>query len=270
MEPPRNRCLTDASTIELPDGSILECGARRPPQTFSVLPRMGQSSTDPFAQNLALELGEHSQQSGHGSPEGRSQVQRLGQRYEPDAESSSSCSVASRSVTDRPQRSKRHTNTTSISRRRAASSSFSRISRWEAPDPTSFTCNATVQPRRAVYSRRARFCRGRVCWSWVDTRAYKPARTILAGFRAWPKTLCDFALPEVRLAAMARGPIRQAGTYSFRPGGFILLQPAPRSGGSSRASTRPGGPPVPVRAAVTRSGSQTSWRHTGRPCESGS
>src|SRR5579864_294015 len=86
MEPPRNRCLTDASTIELPDGSILECGARRPPQTFSVLPRMGQSSTDPFAQNLALELGEHSQQSGHGSPEGRSQVQRLGQRYEPDAE----------------------------------------------------------------------------------------------------------------------------------------------------------------------------------------
>src|SRR5579864_5750373 len=222
MEPPRNRCLTDASTIELPDGSILECGARRPPQTFSVLPRMGQSSTDPFAQNLALELGEHSQQSGHGSPEGRSQVQRLGQRYEPDAESSSSCSVASRSVTDRPQRSKRHTNTTSISRRRAAASSFSRISRWEAPEPTSLICQVTVQPRRAAYSRRVRFCRGRVCWSWVDTRVYRPARTILAGlagFRAWPKTLCDFAVPEPDFPVISGGYSCLAEDYSFRPGG---------------------------------------------------
>ena len=47
----------------------------------------------------------------------------------PTPRCSSSWSVASRSVTDRPQRSSRHTSTTSISRRRAASSSFSRASR---------------------------------------------------------------------------------------------------------------------------------------------
>ena len=44
----------------------------------------------------------------------------------PTPRCSSSCRVASRSVTDRPQRSSRQTNTTSISRRRAASSSCSR------------------------------------------------------------------------------------------------------------------------------------------------
>jgi hypothetical protein len=40
------------------------------------------------------------------------------------------------SVTDRPQRSKRHTSTTSISRRRAVSSNFSRSCRCAAPLPT--------------------------------------------------------------------------------------------------------------------------------------
>ena len=55
----------------------------------------------------------------------------------------SSCSPAApggrcgtgRSVTDRPQRSRRHTSTTSTSRRRAAANSFSRACRCAAPEP---------------------------------------------------------------------------------------------------------------------------------------
>jgi len=50
-------------------------------------------------------------------------------------------------------------------------SNLSRSCRWAAPDPTSFTCMAMVQPRRAAYSRRARICNGMVCWSKVETRA---------------------------------------------------------------------------------------------------
>ena len=61
--------------------------------------------------------------------------------------------LAARSVTDLPQRSSRHTTTTSISLRRAASSISSRRCRCAAPEPTSFTCMAMVQPRRAAWSR---------------------------------------------------------------------------------------------------------------------
>ena len=32
-----------------------------------------------------------------------------------------------------------------------------------------------------------------VGWSWVETRAYSPARNIFAVLRAWPKTWFDFA-----------------------------------------------------------------------------
>src|SRR5208283_2975957 len=64
----------------------------------------------------------------------------------PTPRCSSSCSVLSRSVTERPQRSKRQTSTVSSSLRRAASSSFSRASRCAAPEPTSLTCITTVQP----------------------------------------------------------------------------------------------------------------------------
>jgi hypothetical protein len=76
--------------------------------------------------------------------------------------------------------SKDNSHTTSISRRRAASSNFSRSCRCDAPEPTSFTCRAIVQPRRTAYSRRARLCNGTVCWSFVETRAQRPARNIFA------------------------------------------------------------------------------------------
>ncbi len=74
-----------------------------------------------------------------------------------------------RQIRDRPaQRSSRHTSTKSISRR-AASSSLSRASRRAAPEFTPRTYMAIVQPRRAAYSRMARFCIAIVCCSSVDT-----------------------------------------------------------------------------------------------------
>jgi hypothetical protein len=39
----------------------------------------------------------------------------------------------------------------------------------------------------------ALFCIARVCWSFVETRAYKPARNIFDRRRRWPKTWSDFA-----------------------------------------------------------------------------
>ena len=55
----------------------------------------------------------------------------------PTPSSASSFSVTTRSASDRPHRSSRHTSTTSISRRRAEVISFSRSSRSTAPEPTS-------------------------------------------------------------------------------------------------------------------------------------
>jgi hypothetical protein len=81
----------------------------------------------------------------------------------PTPRCSSSWSVASRSVTDRPQRSSLQTSTTSMSRRWAASRSCSRASHFAAPEFTSRTCRTIVHPRRAAYSRRARICIGSVC-----------------------------------------------------------------------------------------------------------
>ena len=57
----------------------------------------------------------------------------------PTSSAFSSWSVFTRSPSDRPQRSSRQTRTRSISRRRAASMSFSRCGRVVAPDPTSLT-----------------------------------------------------------------------------------------------------------------------------------
>ena len=142
-----------------------ESGREGAAQTLAVLSRMGKFGTDPFAENLSLELGEHSQQSGHGPAGGRSQIESVGERDEADAEviqflhptapkagalGTPACRVASRSVTDLPHRSRRQTRTASISRRRAASISFPRIWRCAAPELTSFTCMAMVQPRRVA------------------------------------------------------------------------------------------------------------------------
>lgn len=102
----------------------------------------------------------------------------------------------------------------------------------------------------------------------VETRAYRPMRNIFAGLRVWPKT--DFTFGEARLAAISECPPTLAAVDPFRPGRYIILQAAPASGGSSRASTPRGWPPVPGRAAAVRSGSRTSWRHITGRCGSAS
>jgi len=45
------------------------------------------------------------------------------------------------------------------------------------------------------------------CWSLVDTQSYKPAQSIFAGFRVWPKTLREFGPGAARLAAISGCPV---------------------------------------------------------------
>ena len=59
------------------------CGPAKP---LAVLPGMSQSGPHALSQDLALELSEDGQQRGHRATGRRGQVQRLGQRYEADAE----------------------------------------------------------------------------------------------------------------------------------------------------------------------------------------
>jgi hypothetical protein len=157
--------FAESGTVQLADSVGVQGCRSGPAQALAVLPSVSQTGAHPFAQNLALELGKHRSSPAMARPAGVVKSSASVSETNPTPRCSSSCSVLSRSVTERPQRSKRHTSTVSISRRRAASSSFSRASRCAAPEPTSLTCITTLQPRRAAYSRRARFCMGSVCWS---------------------------------------------------------------------------------------------------------
>ena len=58
MEPARDLRLTDAMAIEFPHRAGLSRRGTRPPQALPILPGMSQSGENPFAQDLALELGE--------------------------------------------------------------------------------------------------------------------------------------------------------------------------------------------------------------------
>jgi hypothetical protein len=145
--------------MQLPYLGGVESCCDGPAQLLAVLPGVGQAGAKTASKPAIARLA--------GVVRSSASVNET----KPTPRCSSSWSVASRSATDRPQRSSRQTNTTSISRRRAASSRLSRSCRCEAPLPTSFTCRAIVQPRRAAYSRKARICNGMVCWSLVETRA---------------------------------------------------------------------------------------------------
>src|SRR5579863_4551518 len=81
----------------------------------------------------------------------------------------------------------RRTDVRPTSRRRA-------IADLLTPAPCSF---------RAAYSRMARFCIARVCRSWLETRAYRPARNIFAGLRPWPKTCSVFAFRGARFPGIS-------------------------------------------------------------------
>src|ERR1035438_6135385 len=78
-----------------------------------------------------------------------------------------------------------------------------------------------LQPRLAAYSRMARLCKGRVCWSWVETRAYRPARHgVFLRPDPWPKTLGESGLLEARFPAIFAWLLRMAETDCFRPCGI--------------------------------------------------
>ena len=110
------------------------------------------------------------------APSRRSQVQGLRHRYEAHSEMLEFLESRQQIRTHRPHPSSRDTSTMSISRR-AASNSFSRASRRAAPELTSRTSKTMVQPRRAAYSRMARFCIDRVCWSFMALEHTGPPET---------------------------------------------------------------------------------------------
>ena len=128
-----------------------------PTQTFAVLPGVSQASASSFPQDLAFELGENwpatrplLDRPAWSDPAPRS-AKRSPLRDVPVPGGSPADPLPTG-----PSDPDRHTRTTSISRRRAASSTFSRASRLRSAGPTSRTCMATVHPRRAAYSRMAR------------------------------------------------------------------------------------------------------------------
>ena len=75
-----------AGAAQFADLIGMQSGGKGSAQTFAVLSGMGETSPNALAQDLALELGEHGQQCGHGTAGRRGQIQRLGQRDEADAE----------------------------------------------------------------------------------------------------------------------------------------------------------------------------------------
>jgi hypothetical protein len=176
----------------------------------------------------------------------------------PTTRCSSSWSVASRSVTDRPQRSSRHTSTRSSSRRRAASSIFSRASRRAAPELTSRTCRQSSSPA------------GRHTPAWPDAalpafaghwwkhgrkgphEAFSPA--FVPGqkrYRILPSEMPVWrAFRSITQTMAAVDPFRPG-----RPHHITRPRPSrvvPASRGSSMASTSRGSASVPRHAAATR------------------
>src|SRR5271157_6351977 len=86
VEPTCDLGLGNPFAIKLPHLATLPRRRWRPSQALPVLSGMSQSGANPLAQDLAFELGEYGQQTGHGPTGGRGQVQRFGQRNETDAE----------------------------------------------------------------------------------------------------------------------------------------------------------------------------------------
>jgi len=132
---------------------------------------MSESSPYAFSEDLALEGCEHCQQPCHRTTGRCGQVQRLGQRHEADTEMFQFLQRGEQ-VGDRssPAIQPPHQHDIDL----PTSRSFQKLLRdwrWVAPDPTSFTCMAMIQPRQSAYSRMARLCMGSVCWSRVETRA---------------------------------------------------------------------------------------------------
>ena len=155
----------------------------------------------------------------------------------PTPRGSSSCSVANRSATDRPQRSNRHTSTTSISRRRAASSNFSRSCRCDATAPDLFhlqgespTPPDDVFPQGAdlqgdgllVVRRDAGVDAGAEHFRWFPCLAKNPRRfrrNVVKAFQCRNRYV--IALPKPELGSV----FRSANCASSQPCSFSIAGP---------------------------------------------
>jgi hypothetical protein len=132
--------------------------------------------------------------------------------------SASSFQVTTRSMSDRPQRSSRHTSTTSISRRRAESRIFWRSAAFGRTGTNLFdlhrdrpTALCRILPHGAHLQRQSLLIvRGHPC--------VQPGAKHFRRFLALAKNLFDLAVSEARLAVTSRGPMRRALSYPFRPG----------------------------------------------------
>ena len=188
----------------------------------------------------------------------------------PTPRCSSSWSVASRSVTDRPQRSSRQTSTTSISRRRAAPAVFHELLAWPH--------RSRPHGRSRQWSSPA----GQHTPAWLDSASEVSAdRSWKRGHTSLPGTFSPVFVPGQKRYRIlpSEGPVWRAfrsvtqawpQSFLFGHAGYIIPRCAPMSRGSTRASIPRGWPPVPARAAVTRSDSRMSWRRTARRCGSDS
>ena len=101
-----------------------------------------------------------------------------------------------------------------------------------APEPISAIASMTVQPRRIANSRIASICIAKVCWSWVDTRAYsatrmgntkppgKVAETTIAfpGIRGW-----HIGGDKTLVLCQAQGTTCEADTQAGRTPGRLTL-----------------------------------------------
>src|SRR5262249_46704167 len=171
---------------------------------------MSQAGPGSFPQNLPFELSKDGEQTSHGSAGRRGQVQCLSQRYETHPKMLEFLE-GRQQICYRPTPAIQPPHQNQINLPPAGGlQQFLAASRFAAPEWTSRTCRATVPPRRAAYSRNARFRIASVCWSLVETRAYNPARNIFAGLRDWPKTLPDFAFWEARFLRIPECYFRMA------------------------------------------------------------
>ncbi len=189
-------------------------GGCRPAEPFPLLARMCQASSCSFAQDLSFELRKDGQQAGHRSTGGCGQIQRLRQGNETHSEVlqflKSRQQIGNRAAPAVQPPDQHDIDLPSPS-------GLQQFLAGAAPEVNSRACKAIVQPRRIAYSRMARFCIASVCWSLVETRAYRPARNIFPGLRTWPKTSSGFAFREARLAAISECHLTMAAVDLFRP-----------------------------------------------------
>jgi hypothetical protein len=162
----RRRAISDLLTPAMQFPGFRSVYGRRcwPAQPFAALPCMSQASSGSFPQNLSFKLCEDRQKASHGSTGRCGQIQCLGQGYEAHPEvfqflegHQQICDGAAPSdpaYRPAPRRSPGDEQPPAVSHALPA---------LPLPEFTSRTCMAMVQPRRAAYSRIARFCIASVC-----------------------------------------------------------------------------------------------------------